>query len=124
MAIAARWLPRLEWSKLAETELSHLATLPPEQNVPISVLVVEEDTRIVACWSRTTVEHVEGVWEAPDVRGRIDITRLLLNTMLDSLRADGLVDVMTQAMTPEVEAIISKLGGRQLPGSVWVFPVR
>lgn len=126
--LTTRILPFTEWaSKLPGTELGHLATLT-EDNPGITVVAVEDDDGLgpavlVACWAAIAVTHVEGLWHKPEVRKRADVGRALLGGMTQVLRARGVSEVLTNALEPRVEKMLEKIGGRPVPGQLWVFPV-
>lgn len=108
-----RILPRQEYYRLEGTELEAVrSTLP----AAAQVLVVEDDGRIVACWSLMPVWHVEGVWIAPEQRGRLGVVRRLVAGMFGLARSLGAGAVLTAAMTPEVEDLCRRLGGVEIPG--------
>ncbi len=120
--LTARLLPSSEWSALAGTELDHLSHLsPPPEGV--LVVVVEQDAQIVACWAAVQTIHVEGLWKREDFRGDLAAGRLLLTTMLDLLRANDVSEVLTSAISSEVEVMLTRIGGSPIPGRLWHFPV-
>lgn len=121
--LTARRLPTAEWGKLAGTELAYLADLHLPETDALQVFVVEQDGQIVACWSRMMVVHVEGLWIAEPVRGRAGVGRLLFDTMIRSLRADGVPQVYTQAIDDSIAAMLAKIGGSPVPGQTWAFPI-
>jgi ribosomal protein S18 acetylase RimI-like enzyme len=110
-----------EWpTLLAETALAGV-TLPPDTSV---VVVVEVDGQLAACWAAINTIHVEGLEIRPEFAGHAGVARALMATMAAELTAQGVVEVLTLAATPEVEKMIAQVGGRRVPGSVWVLPVR
>ncbi len=116
----ARVLPPEEWGAvLVGTPLAD-APLNPQHSI---VVVVEQDGRVVAQWVAMTTVHVEGLWEAEDVRGAAGVSRALLRQMIQTLRDNQVGEVLTQALTPEVTAMIEHAGGRRLPGDTWVIPI-
>lgn len=119
--MTSRQLPQSEWPRLVGTELAYLAEWPEDQPHAVVVYVVEEAHQILACWARMTTEHVEGVWIHPDAGS--GVTRRLLVTMLEGLQADGLTQVLTQSLTPEVDALLEKLGASPLPGRSWLISI-
>lgn len=121
-ALTTRLLPFVEWKKLAHTPLRELATVPAEPEGTL-VVVVEQADEILACWSAIQTVHLEGLWEAPEVRGNPGIGRALLRQMMTTLRGGGIPGVLTLALTPEVETLIQKFGGTLIPGTTWILPV-
>lgn len=114
--MTTRVLPPAEWPRLAGTELETVwPQLPRDAAV---VLVVEDGDAIIACWALITVRHVEGVWIAPEHRGRASVARRLLSGMRE-LTGGGAV--FTAALTPEVEALLEGLRAEKLPGEHYVL---
>lgn len=118
-AVSARVLPPEEWSRLADTPLQ-AAALDPESAL---VVVVESHGTIVGCWAAMNTMHVEGLWISPDHQGHAGTARALMTTMVRELLAAGVEAVLTNAATPEVEVMIKKAGGRQVPGTLWFIPL-
>ncbi len=118
--VTARILPVAEWPRLAGTPLADHALNP----TGCTVVVVEQQGQIVAQWAALAVVHVEGLWIAPDVRGHAGVSRALLTAMLDMLTTHQVGEVLTQAETPDVVAMIRKAGGTRVPGETWVIPVK
>lgn len=117
-AFTVRVLPEDEWvEKLAGTALAG-HRLRPAHAV---VIVVEHDGQVVACWAAFDTVHVEGLWIHPDHRGRAVVARTLLNGMLAELHASGVAEVVTNADTPEIEALLRRVAAVQLPGSSWLW---
>lgn len=125
--LTTRVLPFGEWKRLLGTELAHLATLPADSSGIVVVVVEEEDglgpAEIVGCWATIQATHVEGLWHKPEVRGRADVGRALLGGMTAVLQQRGVAEVLTNALEPGVEKMLERMGGRPVPGQMWVFPV-
>lgn len=119
----ARVLPADEWGRLAHTELGPVAALLPRDRA--QVIVVEDDAgAIVGCWGLVWALHAEGVWIDPAHRGRAGIARRLLDATLDAASAQGARTIVTGALTPGVERLLTRhLGATRLPGSHFVFGV-
>lgn len=120
-ALTARELPQAEWAKLRGTELAYLADI----TAPILtwVLVVEQDGEIIGCWARMLTDHVEGLWEHPDHRGKGGVSRLLFTAMVQHLQQAGVRNVLTQSVDPQIDQLLEHIGGTPVPGQTWVFPV-
>lgn len=120
--MTSRILPPHEWPKLAGTEAETLwPHLDPEQ---ARVLVVEDETgAIVGCWTVLRMVHVEAVWIREDYRGAFGVVKRLLFGMRDIAREWGARTVLTGAMTDQVRALITSLGGQPLPGAHYVIPL-
>lgn len=120
MAITARLLTAEDdWpAKLAGTELDGLGLTADNA----WVIVVEQGDEVQGCWSAITQAHVEGLWLAPDAGA--GVARALVSKMVEVLKGLGVGEVLTQALTPQVVELIEKAGGRKVPGTTWVIPVK
>lgn len=119
-ALRARVLdPSEDWDALlAGTALAN-QPLPKDH---VRVVVVEQGTEVVACWAAMEVVHLEGLWQAPDAGA--GVSRALLTQMIAVLQEAQVVEALTQSLTPEVDRLIEKAGGRKVPGQTWVLPVQ
>lgn len=118
--IVGRVADPTEWSTLlVGTQLAR-AELDPDNSV---VVVVEVDGAIAGCWAALACAHVEGLELMNGFRGDPGVARALLTTMTKALEDHGIREVLTQAVTPEVEAMIQKIGGLRVPGTSWVIKV-
>lgn len=117
----ARILPPEEWAE----KTPELAAFPPAHAI---VVVVEDGGpggRILGQWGALTVVHVEGLSIIPEAQKHAGVAGALLSTMVTALLDMGVVEVLTQAATPEVEAMIQSIAGsRPVPGNTWVIPLR
>jgi N-acetylglutamate synthase-like GNAT family acetyltransferase len=119
--MTTRLLPPEEWARLAGTELDGVwANLPASARV---VVVEDEEGRIVGCWSLFSVLHVEGVWIAPEHRGRSAVARRLLVGMRHQARDMGASGVCTAAVSDDVRALLDHLGAARVPGDHYVMSV-
>lgn len=119
-----RILPRADWTRLAGTELAYLVPYADvDGRFSVQVFVVEEDGRITACWARMAVEHLEGLWVAPEARGNPAVAKLLLGAMVDSLTADGFTQVVTQSNDELVDRLLQHVGATPIPGRAWTIPL-
>lgn len=119
--MTSRVLPQAEWDRLAGTEVAPIvAGLDPENT---QVLVIEQDGQIVGTWAIVRLVHVECVWVHPDHRGKASVAARLLAGMRVLARRWGATGVWTGAVSPDVEALIEKLGGLPVPGAQFVIPL-
>jgi ribosomal protein S18 acetylase RimI-like enzyme len=118
--VIARVLERSEYGRLAGTELEAVAAHLPEA---ARVLVVEDDGAIVGCWSALPLWHLEGLWIAPEHRGRSSVARRLLAGMRGILRGLGARTALTAAVSDDVADMALRLGGFQLPGRHFVLTI-
>lgn len=122
MILRARSLPREEWGRLAGTPLApHAAGLQPGARI----LVVEDETGAIhGQWVAVNYLHAEGLWISDGHRGRGAVLARLLGEMRRTAEAAGVDVVMTAAIDDRVRGLITRVGGRQMPGDSYVFPVR
>lgn len=122
MTYTTRLLPFEEWPKLAGTELE---TVWPVVNPRDARIVVVEDASgvIVGCWAALRYVHAEGVWIDPAHRGRGRVAAHLLKGLQAAMEDFGATAAWTTSLTPAVSVLAEHLGGRQLPGTHYVFPV-
>ena len=97
---------------------------PLVEGLSAAIVVEDEDGVVVACWGIMTTVHVEGLWIAESHRGHPGVARALLSTTVQELQRNDVREVLTQSLTPEIDAMITKVGGSKVPGQTWVIPVR
>lgn len=122
--ITARLLGKDEdWEALLEgtTIGPDVHKLDKEQT--LIVIVQDASGAIVQTWMALTVVHVEGLWARPDHEGHAGSTRLLIDKMVTELRARNVAEVLTRAESGKIEVLITKIGGRRVPGSLWAIPI-
>lgn len=116
-----RILDPSEWHRLAGTEAEPL--VPHLQPMETRVLVVEDGSEIVGAWVLLRLVHAECVWIAPSHRGRGRVAAKLLSGMRSLARLWGSKAVLTASASPDVDALIGKLGGVEVPGRHFALPV-
>lgn len=118
--LRARLLPPEEWdAKLVGTALE--ANRPDPRYA--FIVVVEDGDQVVACWSAISTVHLERLWVTAEARGTAGVARRLLTTMVRTLQLQGVTEVLTNAETPEVAELLTKVGAHALPGQTWVLPI-
>ncbi len=102
-----RILPPEDWHRLHGMDLANvLQYLPPAET---TVIVVEDDAgAIVGCWATFRVHHAEGVWIAPEHRGKTSVARRLWRRMRAVVTERGASSVITAAMDPAMDALLKK----------------
>jgi len=117
--MTTRILPAEEWGKL-DGELAQVRDhLDPAST---AVVVVEDGDQVVGCWALLSVLHAEGVWIAPGRRGRAGVARRLMQATLEVAQQLGAKTIITGALTPEVERLLTRhLGAAPVPGKQFVF---
>lgn len=119
--MTARVLPPEEWHRLEGTEAETVWRHFSPENT--RVLVVEDGRRIVATWTMLRVVHAECIWIADSHRGSFAIARRLLRGLRDIALEWGVNRVVTGSVSPDVTALIKKVGGESLPCESFVIPV-
>lgn len=109
--MTSRLLPREEWHRLTDTDIPSIVPYADDAQV----VVVERGDRIVGAWAVLRVVHLEGVWIAPEYRGRGTVAARLLRAGLDAARSWGRW-AFTGSQTPEVARLITRhLRGVRIP---------
>lgn len=119
--LTTRELPPGEWSRLVGTELESVM----HKGLPdgARVLVVEDEGRIVGCWSVIPMLHVDGLWIHPVHRAHGGVFRRLLSGMRRFVADAGCRAAWTAALTPEIVDLIERWGGQELPGRHFLLPL-
>jgi hypothetical protein len=123
MSLTSRVLPVNEWGKLEGTALGSVrATLPDNT----TVIVVERDGRLVACWAGMglTHYHVEGLEIVPDERGNTSVARRLLMGMREHVASLGVPAVFTGSQTAEVSRMLESAGASPAEMTLYVLPMK
>jgi hypothetical protein len=120
--MTTRVLPAAEWDRLEGTELDGLADrLSGDRAV---VIVVEDsDGRIVGCWAAIWALHIEGLWVAPDHRGKAAVLRRLVHSLNTETAQAGISAVVAGVRDERMRDIASTALGKPLPGQLVVIPV-
>lgn len=116
-----RVLPREEWDRLQGTEAEGVGAMTAPGQA--EVIVVERDGEIVACWVLVRIYHVECAWVAPAHRASPPVLKRLVSGMKRLARTKRVTRVISTAMTPEVEQLLIKLHGEEVPGRHFAIPV-
>lgn len=117
-----RILPPDEWPRLKGTEAEKVWPRFDPSNT--RVLVVEDEAgEIVATWALLRVVHAECIWVAPKHRGAFKVARRLLRGLREIAAEWGAKRVLTGSVSPEVTALIEKVGGKPMPCDLFVLPV-
>ena len=119
--MTGRVLPRDEWFRLAGTELEGVV-----ERLPLNacVVVVEQDERIIGCWSLLPVVHVEGLWLAPESRCKVGVVKALWNQMVAAARMLGAGEtVMTACADLRVRKLLKHAGATAFPFQEYVLPI-
>lgn len=120
--LRARLLSVAEWpAKLAGTELE--AVWPHLDPLRAIVLAVEDGDRLVACWALFAQWHVEGLWIAPEHRGKGGVARRLWRLLKQTAARLGIRTVATAACSDEIRTLLAHAGAAQLPGDHYVLTV-
>lgn len=121
MAYTARLLPPEEYSKL-ETVGIPLEALP---NPATSLAaVVEEDGRIIGRWLAINVVMFEGLQIEESHRHVSGVARRLQETLIEALKARGIVAAITLITKPEVASLARHAGFIPLTGTLYQLDLR
>lgn len=118
---STRVLPPEEWPRLAGTELE--ALWPKLDPARAQVVVVEHEAAIVGAWAVFPIVHVEGLWIAPECRGKVGVARRLHRAMLEAARGMAAPFVWTGAESDDIRRLIAHVGGYRIPYESYVMPV-
>lgn len=89
------------------------------------VLIVEKDDLVVGTWALIETYHAECVWIDPREKNNPVVAKRLIKGMMQMARSVGAKNLVTSCLTKEVEdLIVNHLGGTQLVGKHFVFPVK
>jgi hypothetical protein len=117
--MTTRLLPPDEWPKLAGTSAEGLPLDPAHH----AVVVVEQDGAIVGTLLLLRLLHAECLWIAPAHRRKASVFRRLKAALWRYGRADGYRTVWASALSPEMQAVLGKLGS-ELPGEHYVMSIQ
>lgn len=117
--LQTRVLAPSEYPRLQGTEMEAIWPYLPDD---AQVIVVEESgesthpPKIVGTWALYRLMHCEGVWIAPEHRGKAGVARRLVSEMFRIAKAEGARAVNTAALSSEVSGMLEALGGIELQG--------
>lgn len=121
MSLTTRLVPRDEWAtKLAGTDLGTVASYLPEET---RIIAVEDNGVLVGCWSLTRMWQAEGLWMAPAAARSASVGRRLLMAMKHQAHEVGAQVLLTGAQNEAVRAMLLKIGARELPISLFAWPM-
>ncbi len=115
-----RELPSEEWGRLESWSLYRLLPFADPQFARVFV-VEDEAGAIIGVQGVFSWLHAEGLEIAPAHQGKASVARHLRHAVMECL--GGAQGVMTAANTPEMEAIIRKLGGIEIPAKPFYLPL-
>lgn len=120
--MTSRILPAADWSLLEGTEMESLVPhLDPHTSRVI--VVQDDDGTILGCWGGFPLWHGEGIYIAPDHRGKAGVARLLLEGMRQIAENSGYRSIVTASLNPDVDRMLEKLGAVPVPGTHYVLPL-
>lgn len=114
----ARVLPPEEWGRLVDQDLPVL--LPYAHNGDVSVVVVEDGSRIVASMAIMRVTHLEGVWIDPEYRNAGTVRRLLGAT-IDAAKKWPSNWAIAGAADDRMRDILPRMGATKVPVDSYVL---
>ena len=100
-----------EYGKLPVSTSALLEHILPQD---VTVIVVEEDGKVVACSTIQRLTHINGVWIVPEKRGGAGVARALLDaTMAEAESRSGWVLAATENHV--IRRVLKWLGAVELP---------
>jgi hypothetical protein len=120
--MTSRLLPPEEWPRLDGTELESVWPVLDRERACV-VVVEDAEGRIIGCWAGFPLWHAEGVWTAPEHRGKAGVARLLLVGMAGLAKAHGYRSVVTASIDRTVDDLLTKHGAVHLDGRHYALPV-
>ena len=120
----ARILAPEEWSRLDGIDLSKLLPYTEPQNIAVCV-VEDEAGKIVACLAALQVTLLEGTWIAPEHRKKAGTLRALLRQAfaVPRVRQERWAYGTAETGNEEIHMYLSRLGGVQMPVTLFALPV-
>lgn len=116
--MTSRILPQAEWDRLDVTDIPQI--LPFMDPDRVQVIVVEEGDRIVGAWAVLTMQHLEGLWIAPEFRGNPRVASRLLNLTLSTARKDS-PWAMTAVSDDSTKQLLTRhLSAVHVPGEMYM----
>jgi hypothetical protein len=111
-----------EWPRLVGTELE---TVWPHFNPSSTIISAVEDElhAIIGCWAFVLVPHAEGLYIAPEHRGKGAVAKLLKSSMKQIAKSYGSKTIYTSSCDPNVARLLTHLRALKLPGDHYVVPV-
>lgn len=120
--MTSRILPPEEWPKLAGTEAEGL--WPHLHPARTSVVVIEENERLLACHVLSWLLHAECLWTVPDRRSAVTMRRLWRAVQHEAFTHWGVHAVITNAVDDRVRTLLAYVGAARMPGDAYIVPVK
>jgi hypothetical protein len=116
----ARILPAEEWVKFEDPKLPPLfsAMLPKE----VSVIVVEDEEKIIARMLVMRITHLEGVWIDPEYKNA-GVTGALLRQTAAVVNSHGDVWAMAGSADSVMTDILERMGGVQISADFFALGI-
>lgn len=115
----ARVLPFEEWNRLGDTDLPTL--LPYVEPANASVVVVEEQRKVIASLAVIRATHFEGAWIDPAHRGNLGVTRALLRLATEQAQQHGEKWIFGGASDTTMQDILGRMGGVRMPMELYAL---
>lgn len=120
--MTTRLLPPEEWHRLPAVIGDLLPHMVPED---VQVVVIEDATgAIVGTWTAARMVHLEGLWIAPEHRGRPSVARRLYQAGRAAAAQWTAGWAMTGAASDDVRSLLDRVGAVRLPLDTYVLPLR
>lgn len=112
-----RVLPPEEYWRLERTGIPLFPRVRPED---VSVIVVEEEEKVVACMTILRANHFEGAWIDPEHRNA-GVTNALLSASSEMARCSGSEWVFAGAADDHMRSILDRLGANKVPMDLYIL---
>jgi len=120
--VRTRVLPREEWGRLDTTKHPEFwSYVRPED---IEIVVVEDGQDLIASAAVMRSVCIEGLWIEERFRGNAGIARRLGRAVLNSARRWSDFWAFGAVGTEHMHDIMRRLGGKQLPVSVYMLSLK
>jgi len=113
----ARVLPTEEYARLERTGIPLFPRVRPED---VSVVVVEDEEKVIASMTVLRASHFEGAWIDPEHRNA-GVTNALLELSKDVARCQGSEWVFAGAADDQMRGILGRLGANKVEMDLYVL---
>lgn len=121
--MTSRILPPEEWDRLSDTDIPNI--LPHVGPTDMHIVVVEDEGRIVGCWALMPMLHLEGLWIAPEYRGRSSVARRLLKATWAEVKRLAPRWVMTGCCDDTVRRLLTRhMNAAKVPSDSYLIAMQ
>jgi N-acetylglutamate synthase-like GNAT family acetyltransferase len=121
MGYTSRILPAEEYWRLMDLGIPAESLPHPDTSI---IGVIEEDGQIIGRWMAVNVIMFEGLKIEEAYRRRPGVARRLLNLMIGTLRAKGVIAVTTITQEQAIGDLACRAGFCRIPGTLYQKDLR